>query len=155
MCNNQYDSPFCCLQTYERQFRMPEQREGGLLQLLGDHTLPKHQLRSSLTSAHALSNTQPTQHNLTQKFQHANTQQHQISSEWISSTAPFSSSVHSADSEPAGDLPGVGRSSILDPTQLYSRTATPSPSPQRSMTPDLQMPVVTDASILNLTSLSR
>ncbi|KAK1892892.1 SET-binding protein [Dissostichus eleginoides] len=95
--------------TYERQFRMPEQREGGLLQLLGDHTPPKHQLR-----------------------------------------APSASPANPADSEP-----GASRSSLLDPTQAFSRTATQSPSPQRSLTPDLQLPVVTDASILNLTSLSR
>ncbi|KAJ4942026.1 hypothetical protein JOQ06_011896 [Pogonophryne albipinna] len=95
--------------TYERQFRMPEQREGGLLQLLGDHTPPKHQL------------------------------------------PPSASPANPADSE----LAGASRSSLLDPTQAFSRTATQSPSPQRSLTPDLQLPVVTDASILNLTSLSR
>lgn len=134
---------------------MPEQREGGLLQLLGDHTPPKHQLRSSLLPAHMLSHTQQTQHTLTQKFQHAHTHQHQISPDWITSTAPSASPAHPADSEPARDLAGASRSSFLDPTQPFSRIATESPSPQRSLTPDLQLPVVTDASILNLTSLSR
>ncbi|XP_022074011.2 SET-binding protein [Acanthochromis polyacanthus] len=141
--------------TYERQFRMPEQREGGLLQLLGDHTPPKHQLRSSLLPAHAPSHTQQTQHTLAQKFQHTHAHQHQISPDWITSTAPSASPAHPADSEPARDLAGASRSSLLDPTQPFSRTATQSPSPQRSLTPDLQLPVVTDASILNLTSLSR
>ncbi|XP_010773697.1 SET-binding protein-like [Notothenia coriiceps] len=128
---------------------MPEQREGGLLQLLGDHTPPKHQLRGSLPPPHALSHTQLTQHILTQQFQHAH--QHQINPDWIASTAPSASPANPADSEPAG----ASRSSLLDPTQAFSRTATQSPSPQRSLTPDLQLPVVTDASILNLTSLSR
>lgn len=141
--------------TYERQFRMPEQREGGLLQLLGDHTPPKHQLRSSLLPAHTPSHTQQTQHTLAQKFQHTHAHQHQISPDWITSTAPSASPAHPADSEPARDLAGASRSSLLDPTQPFSRTATQSPSPQRSLTPDLQLPVVTDASILNLTSLSR
>ena len=139
---------FCRPQTYERQFRMPEQREGGLLQLLGDHTPPKHQLRGSLPPAHTLSHTQQTQHILTQQFQHAH--QHQINPDWIASTVPSASPANPADSEP-----GASRSSLLDPTQAFSRTATGSPSPQRSLTPDLQLPVVTDASILNLTSLSR
>ncbi|XP_038138817.1 SET-binding protein isoform X1 [Cyprinodon tularosa] len=133
--------------TYERQFRMPEQRDGGLLQLLGDPAPPKHQPRSSL-----LSN---TQHSLAQKFQDTHTQQHHIGAGWITSAAPFSSPGHPADAESAGDLAGGIRASSVDPTQPYSATATPSPSPQRSMTPDLQLPVVTDASILNLTSLSR
>ncbi|XP_042276871.1 SET-binding protein [Thunnus maccoyii] len=141
--------------TYERQFRMPEQREGGLLQLLGDHTPPKHQLRSSLLPAHTHSHTQQTQHTLTQQFQHIHAHQHQINPDWITSTAPSASPANPADSEPARELAGAGRSSLLDPTPLFSRTVTQSPSPQRSLTPDLQMPVVTDASILNLTSLSR
>lgn len=143
------------LQTYERQFRMPEQREGGLLQLLGDHTPPKHQLRSSLLPAHTLSHTQQTQHTLTQQFQHAHAHQHQINPDWIASPAPSASPANPADSEPARELAGASRSALLDPTQPFSRTATRSPSPQRSLTPDLQLPVVTDASILNLTSLSR
>lgn len=134
---------------------MPEQREGGLLQLLGDNPPLKHQLRSSLHPAHSLSQTQQTQHSLTQKFQHPQAPQHQISPDWIPSTAPSVSPAHPADSEPARDLAAVSRSSLLDPTQAFSRTATQSPSPQRSLTPDLQLPVVTDASILNLTSLSR
>uniref|UniRef100_UPI0037E7DF43 SET-binding protein n=1 Tax=Semicossyphus pulcher TaxID=241346 RepID=UPI0037E7DF43 len=128
--------------TYERQFRMPEQKEGGLLQLLGDHTPPKHQLRSSLLPAHTLSHTQQTQHALAQQFQHAH--QHQISPDWITSTAPSASPANPADSQTAREL-----------VQPFSRTAARSPSPQRSLTPDLQLPVVTDASILNLTSLSR
>ncbi|KAF7200146.1 SET-binding protein [Nothobranchius furzeri] len=141
--------------TYERQFRMPEQKEGGLLQLLGDHTLPKHQLRSTLPPTNAISNMPQSQHSLTQKFQHVNAQQHQVVPEWITSVAPFSSSVHSGESNAAGGLLGASRSTLLDPTQPYQRTATQTPSPQRSMTPELQLPVVTDASILNLTSLSR
>ncbi|CAK6970532.1 SET-binding protein [Scomber scombrus] len=141
--------------TYERQFRMPEQREGGLLQLLGDHTPPKHQLRSSLLPAHTHSHIQQTQHTLTQQFQHIHAHQHQINPDWITSTAPSASPANPADSEPARELAGAGRSSLLDPTPLFSRTVTQSPSPQRSLTPDLQLPVVTDASILNLTSLSR
>ncbi|XP_037632845.1 SET-binding protein [Sebastes umbrosus] len=141
--------------TYERQFRMPEQREGGLLQLLGDHTPPKHQLRSSLPPAHTHSHTQQTQHALTQQFQHAHAHQHQISPDWITSTAPSASPANPAHPEPARELAGAGGSALLDPTQPFSRTATQSPSPQRSLTPDLQLPVVTDASILNLTSLSR
>ncbi|XP_076588021.1 SET-binding protein [Chaetodon auriga] len=140
--------------TYERQFRMPEQREGGLLQLLGDHTPPKHQLRSSLLPAHTLSHTQQTQ-NLTQQFQHTHAHQHQINPDWITSTAPSASPANPADSEPARELAGASRSALLDPAQAFSRTAARSPSPQRSLTPDLQLPVVTDASILNLTSLSR
>ncbi|XP_018524573.1 SET-binding protein [Lates calcarifer] len=141
--------------TYERQFRMPEQREGGLLQLLGDHTPPKHQLRGSLLPAHTLSHTQQTQHTLAQQFQHTHAHQHQINPDWIVSTAPSASPANPADSEPARELAGASRSLLLDPTQPFSRTATRSPSPQRSLTPDLQLPVVTDASILNLTSLSR
>ncbi|KAF3695863.1 SET-binding protein [Channa argus] len=137
--------------TYERQFRMPEQREGGLLQLLGDHTPPKHQLRSPLLPAH----TQQTHHNLTQQFQHTHAHHHQITSDWITSTAPSPHPANPAESEPARDLAAASRSSLLDSTQPFSRTVTRSPSPQRSLTPDLQLPVVTDASILNLTSLSR
>ncbi|XP_072244142.1 SET-binding protein [Leuresthes tenuis] len=139
--------------TYERQFRMPEQREGGLLQLLGDHTLPKHQLRSSLLPVHTLSHTQHTQHTLTQKLQHTLAHQTQISPDWITSTETSSSPAQPADSDPARDLVGASRGTLLSPTQPFSRTQ--SPSPQRSLTPDLQLPVVTDASILNLTSLSR
>ncbi|XP_036953897.1 SET-binding protein [Acanthopagrus latus] len=141
--------------TYERQFRVPEQREGGLLQLLGDHTPPKHQLRSSVLPAHAPSHTQQTQHTLTQQFQHTHAHQHQINPDWITSSAPSASPANPADPEPARELAGASRSSLLDPTQPFSRTAARSPSPQRSLTPDLQLPVVTDASILNLTSLSR
>uniref|UniRef100_A0A8D0AH10 SET binding protein 1 n=1 Tax=Sander lucioperca TaxID=283035 RepID=A0A8D0AH10_SANLU len=69
--------------------------------------------------------------------------------------SPSASPANRADSEPARELAGASRSSLLDPAQPFSRTATQSPSPQRSLTPDLQLPVVTDASILNLTSLSR
>lgn len=134
---------------------MPDQREGGLLQLLGDHTPPKHQLRSSVLPAHAPSHTQQTQHTHTQQFQHTHAHQHQINPDWITSSAPSASPANPADSEPARELAGASRSSLLDPTQSFSRTAAQSPSPQRSLTPDLQLPVVTDASILNLTSLSR
>lgn len=135
----------CRPQTYERQFRMPEQREGDLLQLLGDHTLPKHQLRSSLTPTH----TQQTHH--VQQFAHAH--QHQINPDWITSPAPSASPANPADPEPARELAAANRSTPVDPDQPFSRAATRSPSPQRSLTPDL--PVVTDASILNLTSLSK
>ncbi|KAF7660160.1 hypothetical protein LDENG_00286860 [Lucifuga dentata] len=142
--------------TYERQFRMPEQREGGLLQLLGDHTSPKTQLRSSLLHTHTLSHTQQMQHILTQQSQRIHAHQHQLSPSWItSSTALSASPANPADSEPARELAGSGRSSLLDQAPPFSQTATQSPSPQRSLTPDLQLPVVTDASILNLTSLSR
>ncbi|XP_068594824.1 SET-binding protein [Brachionichthys hirsutus] len=137
--------------TYERQFRMPEQREGGLLQLLGDHTLPKHQPRTSLLPAHS----QQTLHTFTQQFQHTHPHQHQISPDWIKSAAPSASPANPADSEPVRDLAGAGRSSVPDPAQSFSRIAAQSPSPQRSLTPDLHLPVVTDASVLNLTSLSR
>ncbi|XP_026176552.1 SET-binding protein isoform X2 [Mastacembelus armatus] len=130
---------------------MPEHREGGLLQLLGDHTPPKHQLRTSLLPAHP----QQTQHTLSQQFQHSHAHQHQINPDWLTSTAPSVSPANPADSEPARELVGASRTSLLDPTQPFPRTATRSPSPQRSLTPDLQLPVVTDASILNLTSLSR
>lgn len=130
---------------------MPEQREGSLLQILGDHTPSKHQPRNSLLPGH----TQQTQHPLTQQFQHSHGHQHQISSDWITSTVPSASPANSADFEPARELAGGSRSPLLDPAQPFSRTAAQSPSPQRSSTPDLQLPVVTDASILNLTSLSR
>lgn len=129
---------------------MPDQREGGLLQLLGDPAPPKHQPRGTL-----LSNTQQTQHGLTHKFQHSHMQQHQIGPDWITSAAAFSSPGQPAGIESPGDLVGGSRGSSLDLSQPYSRVATSSPSPQRSMTPELQLPVVTDASILNLTSLSR
>lgn len=128
---------------------MSEQREGGLLQIMGDHASPKHQLRGSLPPAL----TQPTQHSLTQQFQHAHGHQHQISSDWItsavSSTSPANPADYDADREPVG----ASRSSSLDLNRPFLRAQ--SPSPQRAMTPDLQLPVVTDASILNLTSLSR
>lgn len=134
---------------------MPEQREGGLLQLLGDHTPPKHQLGSSLLPAHTLSHAQQTQHTLAQQFQHPHGHQHQISPDWITSSAPSASPANPVDFEPVRELAGANRSSLHDPAQHFSRTAAQSPSPQTSLTPDLQLPVVTDASILNLTSLSR
>lgn len=114
--------------TYERQFRMPEQREGGLLQLLGDPTSPKHQSRTGSLP--------PSQQ--TQQF---NSHGHQLAQEWL--TSPDNPN----HSEPS-------RTTLLDQTQTFSQSAH-SPSPQRAPTPDLQLPVVTDASILNLTSLSR
>lgn len=155
VCNQSRLSVFCHCQTYERQFRMPEQREGGLLQLLGDHASPKNQLRSSLLHTHALSHTQQTQHALTQS-QRTHAHHHQLNPDWIaSSTATSAAASNPADSEPARELAGSSRSSLLDPAPSFSQTATRSPSPQRSLTPDLQLPVVTDASILNLTSLSR
>uniref|UniRef100_H3DD81 SET binding protein 1 n=1 Tax=Tetraodon nigroviridis TaxID=99883 RepID=H3DD81_TETNG len=138
-------------QTYERQFRMSEQREGGLLPLMGDHASPKHQLRGSLPPAL----TPQTQHSLVQQFQHAHGHQHQISSDWITSAVSSTSPANPADFDADRDLVGASRSASLDPNQLFLRAAAQSPSPQRAMTPDLQLPVVTDASVLNLTSLSR
>lgn len=114
--------------TYERQFRMPEQREGGLLQLLGDPTPPKHQPRTGPLP--------PAQQ--TQQF---NSHGHQLAQDWL--TSPDNPD----HSEPS-------RTTLLDQTQVFTQAAH-SPSPQRALTPDLQLPVVTDASILNLTSLSR
>ncbi|XP_028313379.1 SET-binding protein [Gouania willdenowi] len=122
--------------TYERQ--------------LGDQTPTKHQLPTSFLPAH----TQQTQLTVTQKSQHQH-HPHPVSPDWITSTAPSASPAQTLESEPARDLAGVGRSSLLDLAQAFSRTATQSPSPHRSSTPELQLPVVTDASILNLTSLSR
>ncbi|XP_061527711.1 SET-binding protein isoform X1 [Phycodurus eques] len=141
--------------TYERQFRMPEQREGGLLQLLGDPSPPKHQLRNTLLPAAAPSPVQPIQHTPTQQFQHV--QQHQVSPDWITFRAPSVSPANPTDSEPAVELMGASRSAngLTDSNAAFPPTVTQSHSPQRSLTPDLQLPVVTDASILNLTSLSR
>lgn len=130
---------------------MPEQKEGGLLQLLGDHTPPKHQLRGSLLPAHTLSLTQQTQQALMQPFQ----QQHQITSDRITTAAPSATAANPADFKASRERSGTSKKSLLDSTQPFLRTASQSPSPQRSLTPDLQLPVVTDASILNLTSLSR
>lgn len=127
---------------------MPEQREGGLLHLLGVHTAPKHQHRNSLLPAHA----ELSQHALTEQFQHVHGHAQQISADWITSTTSSASPAHSSDFEPARELAG---GSLLDSTQPFARIVAQSPSPQRSLTPDLQLPVVTDASILNLTSLSR
>ncbi|CAL8346516.1 unnamed protein product [Lota lota] len=144
--------------TYERQFRMPEQREGGLLQLLVDHPPPKHQPRSTLPHAHALSHAEPqTQHPLTQHSQHALAHQHTLTPEW-SAPSPAASAplVHSMDPEQLSGLLAAGRvGPMMDQSSLFSPTPGQSPSPQRSLTPDLPLPVVTDASILNLTSLSR
>ncbi|KAM3867975.1 SET-binding protein [Diretmus argenteus] len=140
--------------TYERQFRMPDQREGGLLQLLEDHTPPKHQPRGALLHSHTLSHTQQTLHTLTQQSQHTLTHQHQLTPDWITPCSAPSASP-TVDSEPARELAGASRSSLLNPNLPFPQTAAQSPSPQRSLTPDLQLPVVTDASILNLTSLSR
>ncbi|KAJ0019350.1 hypothetical protein NQD34_006919 [Periophthalmus magnuspinnatus] len=119
--------------TYERQFRMPEQREGGLLQLLGDPTPPKHQPRPAPISAHS------------QQTQQFNRHGHHLTQDWLTSTVPSTSPDNP-------NHPETTRSSLLEQTQAFSAH---SPSPQRSLTPDLQLPVVTDASILNLTSLSR
>ncbi|XP_077600717.1 SET-binding protein-like [Stigmatopora nigra] len=140
--------------TYERQFRIPEQREGGLLQLLGDPSPPKHQPRNILPPASTLSPVQPVQHTLTQQFQHI---QHQVNPDWISFRAPSVSPANPSDSEPAAVLMGAnqGANALMDLNAPLPRTVTQTHSPQRSLTPDLQLPVVTDASILNLTSLSR
>ncbi|XP_051925141.1 SET-binding protein isoform X1 [Hippocampus zosterae] len=141
--------------TYERQFRMPEPREGGLLQLLGEPSPAKHQPRNALLPAPTLSPVQPLQHTPTQQFQHV--QQHQVSPDWITFRAPSVSPANPTDSEPAVELTGASRSanSLMDSNAPFPRTAIHSHSPQRCLTPDLQLPVVTDASILNLTSLSR
>ncbi|XP_061842464.1 SET-binding protein [Nerophis lumbriciformis] len=136
--------------TYERQFRSVQ---GGLLQLLGDPSPPKHQPRNTPLPAPTLSLVQPIQHTPTQQFQHAS--QHQGSPDWIAFRAPSASQANPADSEPAAQQAGASRSSLMDSNAPFSRTVTQSHSPQRSLTPDLQLPVVTDASILNLTSLSR
>lgn len=130
---------------------MSEQREGGLLQIMGDHASPKHQLRGSLPPPL----TQQTQHSLAQPFQHAHAHQHPISSDWITSAVSSTSPANPADFDPERELVGAVRNASLDRTQNFLRAAGHSPSPQRSLTPDLQLPVVTDASILNLTSLSR
>lgn len=131
---------------------MPEQREGGLLHLLGVHAAPKHQHRNSLLPAHA----EPSQHGLAEQFQHVHGHAQQIGADWITSTTSSASPAHSSDFEPgARELAGGGQGSLLDSAQPFSRIVAQSPSPQRSLTPDLQLPVVTDASILNLTSLSR
>ncbi|XP_072289114.1 SET-binding protein isoform X2 [Eucyclogobius newberryi] len=121
--------------TYERQFRMPEQKEGGLLQLLGDPTPPKHQSRTGPLPAHS------------QQTQQFNRHGHQLTQDWLTASVPSTSLDNP-------NHPESIRNTFLDQTQSFSRSAH-SPSPQRALTPDLQLPVVTDASILNLTSLSR
>ncbi|KAM8865879.1 SET-binding protein [Synchiropus picturatus] len=141
--------------TYERQFRAPDQREGGLLQLLGDSTPAKHQPRSTPLSALTHHHAQSMQSNLAQQFHHLHGHQHQITSDWMVSAPSAAAAANQADSESVRELAGACKTTMLDPTLSFSRTLTQSPSPQRSLTPDLQMPVVTDASILNLTSLSR
>lgn len=118
---------------------------------MGDPTSPKHQLRSSLPPALS----QQPQHSLTQQFQHVHGHQHQINTDWITSAVSSTSPANPADFDPDRELVGGGRGASLDPNQPFLRAAAQSPSPQRSLTPDLQLPVVTDASILNLTSLSR
>lgn len=130
---------------------MSEQREGGLLQIMGDHASPKHQLRGPLPPAL----TQQTQHSLTQQFQHTHGHQHQIISDWITPAVSSTSPANPADFDADRELVGASRSTSLDPNQAFLRAVAQSPSPQRAMTPDMQLPVVTDASILNLTSLSR
>ncbi|KAJ3603581.1 hypothetical protein NHX12_028326 [Muraenolepis orangiensis] len=140
---------------------MPEQREGGLLQLLGDHPPPKHhQLRLAPPHAHALPHAPPpsVQHTaLMQHSQHALAHQHALNPEW-SAPSPAASSplVLSVDPEQLSGPMAAGRvGSVMDHGSLFLQTPGQSPSPQRSLTPDLPLPVVTDASILNLTSLSR
>lgn len=118
---------------------------------MGDPTSPKHQLRSCLPPAL----TQQPQHSLTQQFQHVHGHQHQINTDWITSAVSSTSPANPVDFDPDRELVGGGRGASLDPSQPFLRAAAQSPSPQRSLTPDLQLPVVTDASILNLTSLSR
>lgn len=140
--------------TYERQFRVPDQREGGLLQLLGDNAPAKHQPRSTPLSALTHHHAQSMQSSLAQQFHHLHGNQHQITSDWMMS-APSAAPANQAESESVRELAGACKTPLLEATQSFSRTLTQSPSPQRSLTPDLQMPVVTDASILNLTSLSR
>uniref|UniRef100_A0A8C6PKN3 SET binding protein 1 n=1 Tax=Nothobranchius furzeri TaxID=105023 RepID=A0A8C6PKN3_NOTFU len=135
-------------QTYERQFRMPEQKEGGLLQLLGDHTLPKHQLRSTLPPTNAISNMPQSQHSLTQKFQHVNAQQHQVVPEWITSVAPFSSSVHSGESNAAGGLLGASSiSPIPSPKPRTNISPSPSPRGRVDLSPSPKNNIVSEAKL--------
>ena len=139
MCVFVYVCVFFFLQTYERLFRAVEQREGGMLQLLGDQTPPKHQH----THTQALTHTQ---------LQHTNqlslTQTNLHTPNW-----DMFSPIPANHTDSSVEQAATNRSSLIDTT--YSQRGSGSPSPLRSMTPDPQLPVVTDASILNLTSLSR
>uniref|UniRef100_A0A8C7VLW4 SET binding protein 1 n=1 Tax=Oncorhynchus mykiss TaxID=8022 RepID=A0A8C7VLW4_ONCMY len=105
--------------TYERPFRAAEPKEGGLLQLLGDVTPPKHQSKPSILH-----------------------------------TTPLREPA-GANRSPLSDL---APSFLKPPMKRVPESPSPrsfSPSPQRPLSPDPVLPVVTDASILNLTSLSR
>ena len=112
-----------------------------MLQLLGDHTPPKHQ--------HTHTHTQSLTHT---QLQHTNqlslTQTNLHTPNW-----DMFSPIPANHTDSSVEQAATNRSSLIDTT--YSQRGSGSPSPLRSMTPDPQLPVVTDASILNLTSLSR
>ncbi|CAB1322062.1 unnamed protein product [Coregonus sp. 'balchen'] len=151
--------------TYERPFRAAEPREGGLLQLLGDVTPPKHQSKPSI-----LHTTPLPPHTLTHQPQQQHTQplqlthQHTHSPAWAS--PPSASPANPVHAEPSREPAGANRSPLSDlapsflkpPMKRVPGSPSPrsfSPSPHRPLSPDPVLPVVTDASILNLTSLSR
>ncbi|XP_036835817.1 SET-binding protein [Oncorhynchus mykiss] len=151
--------------TYERPFKAAEPREGGLLQLLGDVTPPKHQPKPSILHTtplppHTLTYQPQQQHTQPPKFTH----QHTHSPSWATPpSAPPANPVHAEPSrEPAGanrsPLSDLAPSFLKPPMKRVPGSPSPrsySPSPHRHLSPDPVLPVVTDASILNLTSLSR
>ncbi|XP_071001534.1 SET-binding protein-like, partial [Oncorhynchus clarkii lewisi] len=153
--------------TYERPFRAAEPKEGGLLQLLGDVTPPKHQSKPSILHTtplppHTLTPTHQPQQQHTQPPQL--THQHTHSPAWA--TPPSASPANPVHTEPSREPAGANRSPLSDlapsflkpPMKRIQESPSPrsfSPSPQRPLSPDPVLPVVTDASILNLTSLSR
>uniref|UniRef100_A0A8C8C4Z4 SET binding protein 1 n=1 Tax=Oncorhynchus tshawytscha TaxID=74940 RepID=A0A8C8C4Z4_ONCTS len=151
--------------TYERPFKAAEPREGGLLQLLGDVTPPKHQPKPSILHTtplppHTLTYQPQQQHTQPPKFTH----QHIHSPSWATPpSAPPANPVHAEPSrEPAGanrsPLSDLAPSFLKPPMKRVPGSPSPrsySPSPHRHLSPDPVLPVVTDASILNLTSLSR
>uniref|UniRef100_A0A8C7CT65 SET binding protein 1 n=1 Tax=Oncorhynchus kisutch TaxID=8019 RepID=A0A8C7CT65_ONCKI len=151
--------------TYERPFKAAEPREGGLLQLLGDVTPPKHQPKPSILHTtplppHTLTYQPQQQHTQPPKFTH----QHIHSPSWATPpSAPPANPVHAEPSrEPAGanrsPLSDLAPSFLKPPMKRLPGSPSPrsySPSPHRHLSPDPVLPVVTDASILNLTSLSR
>uniref|UniRef100_A0A674BFD2 SET binding protein 1 n=1 Tax=Salmo trutta TaxID=8032 RepID=A0A674BFD2_SALTR len=151
--------------TYERPFRAAEPKEGGLLQLLGDVTPPKHQSKPSILHTtplppHTLIHQPQQQHTQPPQLTH----QHTHSPAWA--TPPSASPANPVHTEPSREPAGANRSPLSDlapsflkpPMKRVPGSPSPrsfSPSPQRPLSPDSVLPVVTDASILNLTSLSR
>uniref|UniRef100_A0AAZ3RW08 SET binding protein 1 n=1 Tax=Oncorhynchus tshawytscha TaxID=74940 RepID=A0AAZ3RW08_ONCTS len=151
--------------TYERPFRAAEPKEGGLLQLLGDVTPQKHQSKPSILHTtplppHTLSHQPQQQHTQPPQLTH----QHTHSPAWA--TPPSASPANPVHTEPSREPAGANRSPLSDlapsflkpPMKRVPESPSPrsfSPSPQRPLSPDPVLPVVTDASILNLTSLSR